>query len=320
MSTRHQRGIALIAVLWVLLLLAFLAASFGSSTRTEANLARNLVENAKAAALADGGVYLAIADLAIPIDEGGLRVDGTVYAWTFGDGEVRFAIHDEGGKVDLNGASVALLHGLFRAIGLDERQAGALADAIADFRDEDEDRRPAGAEDPDYQAAGLPYLAKDAPFLRVDELLRVKGMTGELYRRLQPLLTVYTGRDSPDRSTAPPEVVAALSAVLPDDTGQDLAADEAEEPALGEEQQAVPALRSLSTSLSILKDGGSDARSDLDIYTVHSEGRSAGGAVFGRDAVVHVRKDGDPPYLFLTWGQGRRELFPQEPAKEEQAR
>ena len=310
MSTRRQLGIALIAVLWVLLLLAFLAASFSSSTRTEANLARNLVENAKAEALADAGVYRAITGLAIPIEEGGLRVDGTVYAWAFGDGEVRFAIRDEGGKIDLNGASVELLHGLFRSIGLDEQEAAALADAIADFRDADDDRRPQGAEDMDYQAADLPHRAKDAPFELIEELLQVKGMTGELYLRLRPSLTVYTGVDIPDRDTAPPDVLAALSAVDPEELEQDLAEEEEGDDALRENEQ--PALPStpLSTSLSTLEEGGSDARSEFGIYTVHSEGRTAGGAVYGRDTVVRVDEGGEPPYLFLAWGQGRRELFP----------
>ena len=319
MSTRRQRGIALIAVLWVLLLLAFLAASFSSSTRTEANLARNLVENAKAAALADAGVYRAIAGLSIPIEEGGLRVDGTVYAWTFGEGEARFAIHDEGGKIDLNGASVGLLHGLFRSIGLDEQEAADLADAIADFRDDDDDRRPGGAEDLDYQAADLPHRAKDAPFELIAELLQVKGMTGELYLRLRPSLTVYTGEDIPDRSTAPPEVLAALSAALPEDLEQDMdeEEEEAEEAARREEEQAATPSTPLPTSLSTLEEGGSDARSELGVYTVHSEGRSAGGAVYGRDAVVRVNEGGNPPYLFLAWGQGRRELFPPEAPAEE---
>ena len=48
----------------------------------------------------------------------------------------------------------------------------------------------------------------------------------------------------------------------------------------------------------------------LGIYTVHSEGRSAGGAVYGRDTVVHADEGGRSPYQFLAWGQGRRELFP----------
>jgi general secretion pathway protein K len=314
MSNRRQRGIALIAVLWVLLLLAFLAASFSSSTRTEANLARNLVENAKAEALADAGVYRAIAGLAIPIEEGGVRVDGTPYAWAFADGEVRFAIHDEGGKIDLNGAPVGLLHGLLRSVGLDEEETTTIADAIADFRDEDDERRPSGAEDPDYRAAGLPHGAKDAPFEMVDELLRVEGMTGELFVRLRPSLTVYTGEDLPDRSTASPEVLAALAAVDPEDLEQDLEQDMAEEEAdealRREEDQADTPSSPLTSSLSTLEEGGSDARSQLGVYSVHSEGRSAGGAVYSRDVVVRVNEGSDPPYLFLAWGQGRRELFP----------
>jgi len=317
MSNRRQRGIALIAVLWVLLLLAFLAASFSSSTRTEANLARNLVENAKAEALADAGVYRAITGLAIPIEEGGLRVDGTVYVWAFGDGEVRLAIHDEGGKIDLNAASVDLLHGLFRSVGLDEQEAAALADAIADFRDDDDDRRPHGAEDMDYQAADLPHRAKDASFELIEELLQVKGMTGELYLRLRPSLTVHTGVDIPDRNTAPPDVLAALSAVDPEELEQDTAEEEADDDALRENEQLAPPSTPFSSSLSTLEEGGSDARSELGVYTIHSEGRSAGGAVYGRDTVVRVDEGGGSPYLFLAWGQGRRELFPVvEPQKE----
>jgi len=157
------------------------------------HLARNLVENAKAGTLADAGVYRAISGLAIPIEEGGLRVDGTVYAWAFGDGEVRFAIRDEGGKIDLNGASVELLHGLFRSIGLDEQEA-----------------------------ADMPHQAKDTPFEMIEELLQVQGMTGELYLRLRPSLTVYTGEGIPDRDTAPPDVLAALSAVDSEEFEQDM--------------------------------------------------------------------------------------------------
>lgn len=319
MSPRRQRGIALIAVLWVLLLLAFLAASFSSSTRTEANLAHNLVENAKAAALADAGIYRAISALTLPIEEGGVRVDGTAYAWAFGDGEVRFAVQDEGGKIDLNAASVDLLRGLMVAIGLDEEESAALANAIADFRDEDDDRRPAGAEAADYEQDGLPFGPKNAPFELVEELLRVKGVTGELYRLLLPALTVYTGEDVPNESTAPPLVLAALSTTTPEDRNmdRDTASDQADEDVPREEETTVPPSTQFPSSLSPLEEGGSDARSKIGVYTLHAEGRSSGGAVFGRDAVVRVREGDDPPYLFHAWNQGRRELYPLEgPLKE----
>ena len=44
MTDRHERGIALIAVLWVIVLLAIVAASFLTGTRTDTRLARNLVD------------------------------------------------------------------------------------------------------------------------------------------------------------------------------------------------------------------------------------------------------------------------------------
>ena len=48
MADRSNRGIALISVLWITGLLAVMAASFASSTRTETRLAHNQHENAKA--------------------------------------------------------------------------------------------------------------------------------------------------------------------------------------------------------------------------------------------------------------------------------
>ena len=58
-----QRGIALLVVLWVLVLLSLMAASLTRTSRTEINLARNLIETAQAEALADAGVYRAVWDL-----------------------------------------------------------------------------------------------------------------------------------------------------------------------------------------------------------------------------------------------------------------
>ncbi len=47
-----------VTVLWVLMLLALIAASFMRTTRTEINLTRNMIESAKAEALADAGVLM----------------------------------------------------------------------------------------------------------------------------------------------------------------------------------------------------------------------------------------------------------------------
>ena len=65
-----RRGIALVAVLWVLVLLSVIAAGFLYETRTQTKLARNLVENAKARALADAGVHRAVLALLEPRTKG----------------------------------------------------------------------------------------------------------------------------------------------------------------------------------------------------------------------------------------------------------
>ncbi len=70
MQRPNQSGIALVIVLWVIALLAVVAVSFTTATRGQGNLVRNLVENAKAEALADAGLYRAILGLLSPKSEG----------------------------------------------------------------------------------------------------------------------------------------------------------------------------------------------------------------------------------------------------------
>ncbi|MCH8808882.1 MAG: general secretion pathway protein GspK [Proteobacteria bacterium] len=349
-SPRRARGLALVTVLWVLMLLALIAASFTRTTRTEVNLTRNLIENAEAEALADAGVYRAVLALLAPqteglIDEGmeslirlgsenpavarrrieqdlraeleagnlapeaaaafteGWRSDGTVYAWAFGGGEVRISIQDEGGKIDLNGAPDELLRGLFLAaawtgpdgeiLGLDQSEADALVDAIRDFADADDLKRLNGAEDRDYEAAGLPWGAKDAAFTAVEELQQVLGVTAPLYQAVAPALTVHTGSKGIDAKSAPREVLMALP-------GSEAAAVDAYLAARAEAPEgAGPAF---------LGAEGLSARSRRRVYTIHAEARAPGGAVFAREAVVRLG-GGARGYRIEAWKQGRRASF-----------
>jgi general secretion pathway protein K len=208
-----RRGIALLVVLWVLTLLALMAASFTRTTRTEISLARNLSESAKAEALADAGVHMAIAGLMEPNEATRWKADGRVYAFRLAEGEIHVTIQDEIGKIDLNRAQDELLQSLFQLAGLDTQDAAALVDTIVDFRDPDHLRRLNGAEDADYEAAGLPHGAKDAPFEAVGELEQVLGMDREIYRRVKPALSVFSRRPGFNPHFAPAEVLMALPGV-----------------------------------------------------------------------------------------------------------
>lgn len=205
-----QRGIALVAVLWIVAILALIAAVFLRETRSGLALARNLAEEAKAEALAEAGVNRAMLVLLGLDDTIPWRVDGGSFSFDLGGGSVRVTLQDEGGKIDLNRAADAVLQGLFTSVGVAPDQAQRLADAVADFRDADDLRRLNGAEDPDYAAAGLPVDAKDGPFAAVEELQQVLGMTESLYRSVAPLITVYSPRRDVNIATAPAAVLRSL--------------------------------------------------------------------------------------------------------------
>ena len=302
--TSRPRGIALISVLWVLVLMSLIAASFSFTSRTEVNLARNMVENAEAEALADAGVYRAIAGLYKTAAQGGFRVDRTVYLWRFGDGEVRFEISDEGGKVDLNRATDAILGALFRTFELSDQEADALVDGIADFRDTDDQRRANGAEDGDYLAAGLKHDAKDGPFEAVEELQQVLGMNRALYRLAAPALTVYSRRRAPHLPTAPPNVQMAMAGMK--ESANRRRRDRATRAA---GQNDAPALAiDLPDQIEILVEGPTPARSRAKVYTIHAEARTAAGAMFAREAVVRIA-GGRQPYRVHVWRRAPGRLF-----------
>ncbi len=272
-----QRGIALVAVLWGLTILSIIAAAFLADTRGQSAITRNLLENAKARALADAGVYRAVAGI-LSIDPTiAWRADGTRYQMDLGEGRVVITIFDEGGKVDLNRAQDRLLANLFEVFELSEDDAAALVDAIRDFADRDDDPRPYGAEDSDYAAAGLDWGSKDAPFESVEELQQVLGVSRPLYDRLAPYLTVYSGRAQINPVVAPRQVLMAM-------------------PGLNEEQvDALMARREGDESTRI--------RSVGTAFTIRAEALTAGGGRFIREAVVQRTADRRNPYLFREWRQ-----------------
>src|SRR3546814_12675614 len=89
-ALRHkQRGIALLMVLWVLILLGLIAASFLRETRLGTSLAHTVTENAKAAALAEAGIPRALVSLLAPNPATRWRAGGRSEARRGGEGGVR---------------------------------------------------------------------------------------------------------------------------------------------------------------------------------------------------------------------------------------
>ncbi len=205
----RSHGIALIVVLWVLVLLTIVVGVYAVLARTESLQARYLFDTTAARYAAEAGVHRAVFELRNPDMDSRWVADGRIYRVELGDAQVEIAVYDESGRIDVNRADEEFLAELFISRGVDELEAWYLADAIADWRDADDDPRPYGAEIDEYIAAGYPYGPANEDFGSVEELQQVIGMTWDLYRDVEPLLTVH-GQAQVNPAFAPVDVLALL--------------------------------------------------------------------------------------------------------------
>ncbi|MCK4519563.1 MAG: general secretion pathway protein GspK, partial [Candidatus Omnitrophica bacterium] len=120
-------------------------------------------------------------------------------------------IIDEERKININKAQRSVIERLFRIVGLSEMKAQNLSASIVDWRDKDSELSiPLGsAEDRYYRNLRDPYEAKDADFEVLDELLLVRGMTGEIFDEIKGFITIY-GEGKVNINTASEDVLLSL--------------------------------------------------------------------------------------------------------------
>jgi len=205
-----QHGIALVLVLWILLLLTIVTGSFALMARMDRLEAHSLLHGTQARLSAQSAINLAVLALRDPDDETRMLADGRVYQTDLDGVLVEVSAIDERGKLDINATDELTLANLFVGHGLELDMAELLAAAVLDWRDEDELERVNGAEEDAYLAAGLEVGPANRPFMMTEELLQVIGMDYELYRRLEPAITVFSRTPAPDPAFAPVEALLAL--------------------------------------------------------------------------------------------------------------
>ncbi len=187
-ASRRTDGTILIVTIWVVLVLAGLALVFARSMRVAAIVAANHVASLEAECVAEGAAEYAMAKLVTgEQEETSVLTDsesykalqvGEGYFWFLrpnlqDDREFDYGLTDEAGKINLNSASQEML---LRLPGM----TAELAASIIDWRDEDSEITPGGAEDEYYLLLPEPYNCKNEPLETVDEILLIKGASEEL--------------------------------------------------------------------------------------------------------------------------------------------
>jgi len=312
----REDGIALLAVLWGVTLLAMIALIFSSSVQIETRSAIYQKEAAQAYGLACGGVQAALFEIGYP--PGSEQERSALWTWRGGErqtvvpfrgGRAVLDISDETGRLDLNAASGIQLMRLFEARGLDARAARDLAIAILHWRAPAGDDSASKALDGYYLQAG--YRPRHAAFGSVEEVLRVRGMSREIFygtlevtdegrvRRKYGVgddLTIFS-------KSVPVNINYASRVVLQSVPGVDpgLADDVIRERA----NKPFPSIEDANLRLSGALPGESLpylTTADAGVYSVLSVGEVTGSRVRRAvKALLYVRTGGSNPPRIVSW-------------------
>ena len=133
--------------------------------------------------------------------------------YMFEDVPAELHVRDTGAGLNPNYGDEEVLR-LFLGQGLrvDAALADRLAQAILDWRDEDENTRINGGEAEQYIRDGLPVLPPNRQIARLDELRHVMGMTDELFAEMLPFMTL-SGTGRININSAPEEVLLAIPGI-----------------------------------------------------------------------------------------------------------
>ncbi|MCK4661006.1 MAG: general secretion pathway protein GspK [Phycisphaerae bacterium] len=96
------------------------------------------------------------------------------------ENKIRYGITDESSKLNINTATEEQLTRLIGQTAPEDTPVQELVGALLDWRDSDEDVRSNGVESEFYRQLRVPYRCKNAPFETVEELLMVRGFTGQI--------------------------------------------------------------------------------------------------------------------------------------------
>jgi general secretion pathway protein K len=234
------RGAALILAMLVAALAATVAVALAAAQQRWFADVANRRDQVQAQSLALAGVQWARQILQDDTRTGTLDFLGEPWSYPLpptpiANGSIEGRIEDAQGRFNLNNlvqdgpageAEKMRFARLFAAKGV----SGGFTDALADWIDEDAQRRPNGAEDADYAQVAASALAANAPLVRGAELALVRGGNARTWAALAPDVAALPAGTLLNINTANPEVIAAAIPALAGDKLASFVAERARKP------------------------------------------------------------------------------------------
>ena len=211
-NIQKSRGAALMAVLWLIAILAMACMATLRVISFDMELASAKVHGSRARQVAEMGIAVG----SNPVVK---RSDPILHYEDGGAGEGYDAkVISEGGRFNINAIILqddkALLKSMFMDWGLELEAAQEVADALTDWIDSDDDEQLNGAEKTYYEGEGRINQPFNRPFYDVNEVALVRGM--ELVEAVRPdwreWFTIWSGGGL-DLNEAPAELIAAAAEI-----------------------------------------------------------------------------------------------------------
>jgi general secretion pathway protein K len=207
---KQKKGSVLFIVLWVIFFLSTIALVIGYYVSPQMNLAFKFKTKAEARTLAEAGVKKAMAilntedpeKLYSSLNDGWSRGDGLKGIklgqgeWSVGTfssaKEFKVGLADEERKININKASADVLKKLFETYaGVSELAAQEIAASILRWHGPQAKPEEECPDNSYYRSLSPSYVCKNKDFEVLDELLLVKGITRQIFNKVQDKLTVY---------------------------------------------------------------------------------------------------------------------------------
>lgn len=197
-SSRHQSGIALIAVLWVVAIMSLITVGLVRSVRSEVKVVSMDRQRVEAQALGEAAIALAAQQLPVLQREDPNAVISSIQT-QFQGHAMAVEVQNLNGFINPGLAPPELLAKMFESAGgLSSGQAQEMAMRVVLWRTEpDESGASRGIEVP-------------------EDLLQIPGMGYDLYARVAGFLSTSV-RSAIDVNSSPPEVLAMLGLPVPSD-------------------------------------------------------------------------------------------------------
>jgi general secretion pathway protein K len=252
---RRQAGFALVTVVWSIGLISLLGIAVMVGARYRNKTTMNVASYQSTAVAAESAINLAIVRTlaASPGHASGLPLQCRMPGGEF----VTVSIENEAGKVDLNTAAPAVLVRLFSALTHDQVAGNRIAERIIVRRGS-----PSRQGSPEKTAS----LNQKPAFTTILQLDQIEGISPKLLHAALPLVTVRSGRTTPDEAAVSP----ALRQVLE----------------LSQTASAPPS---------------APASSEV---TIRADVTAAHGARFVREALVTIGAQDGKPFVIHEWRRG----------------